>query len=139
MAQGSVTKAGYRRVRVPGSRRLRMEHVVVWEARHGPIPPGMELHHRNRDKLDNRIENLQLVTRLEHKRLHGGCILVGSIWWKPCHDGGVLQPVDNYYRKPDGSIMSVCRGCAIRRAVRSKQRHRQRHSGQHSQVGDVSA
>jgi hypothetical protein len=101
-----------------------MEHVLVWEAHHGPVPPGRELHHVNGNKLDNRIENLQSVTRLEHKRIHSGCVLRDGTWWKPCHQCAVLQAVENYYRKPDGSVMPICRFCAIRRAVRNKQRRR---------------
>jgi hypothetical protein len=135
MAKGYVTKAGYRRIRVPGTRRLRMEHVVVWEAHHGPVPPGLELHHVNGDKLDNRVENLRPVTRLEHKRIHGGCVWDGVVWWKPCRGCGVLQPVEHYYPKPDGSIMSICRRCAIRRAVRHKRIRRLREAGVACQVG----
>lgn len=37
-------------------------HRVVWEAVHGPIPPGMVINHRNGVKDDNRIENLEVVT-----------------------------------------------------------------------------
>ena len=124
MSTGYVTKFGYRRVRMPGTKRFRMEHVLVWESRHGPVPPGRELHHVNGNKLDNRIENLQSVTRLEHKRIHSGCVLRDGTWWKPCHHCAVLQPVENYYRKPDGGVMPICRSCAIRIAVRNKQRRR---------------
>lgn len=46
------------------------EHRVVWEEAYGKIPPGMIIHHKNGDSKDNQIENLQLVTFLEHMDIH---------------------------------------------------------------------
>lgn len=43
---------------------------LVWEAANGPIPAGRIIHHRNEDPLDDRLENLQMVTRSEHMRIH---------------------------------------------------------------------
>lgn len=43
---------------------------LVWEAANGPIPPGGIIHHVNERPLDDRLENLQLVTRAEHARIH---------------------------------------------------------------------
>lgn len=37
-------------------------HRVIWIAQNGVIPEGMVVDHINNDKLDNRIENLQLLT-----------------------------------------------------------------------------
>ncbi len=45
-------------------------HRMVWESAHGPIPEGYELHHRNGDKRDNRLENLELLTPAEHAARH---------------------------------------------------------------------
>lgn len=44
----------------------------VWERAHGPIPAGMVIHHVNRDCGDDRLENLQMLTRREHDALHAG-------------------------------------------------------------------
>lgn len=38
-------------------------HRVVWEEHNGAIPEGMTVDHINNDKTDNRIENLQLLSR----------------------------------------------------------------------------
>jgi hypothetical protein len=43
------------------------EHRYIWEIHNGPIPKGMEIDHINRDKEDNRIENLRCVTRKENQ------------------------------------------------------------------------
>ena len=45
-------------------------HRDVWESVHGPIPKGCEIHHRNEDAGDNRVENLELVTPASHQHLH---------------------------------------------------------------------
>lgn len=45
-----------------------MAHRAIWSYFNGPIPPGMEVNHKNGIKTDNRIENLELVTRSENVR-----------------------------------------------------------------------
>lgn len=51
-------------------RRWKFEHRYVWERARGQIPRGYEVHHRNEDKLDNRIENLQLMRKRDHLVMH---------------------------------------------------------------------
>lgn len=43
---------------------------VVWESRHGPIPRGRVIHHRDRDTLNDDPSNLQALTRKEHALEH---------------------------------------------------------------------
>lgn len=46
-------------------------HVLVAEAFLGPIPPGGQVHHRNEDKIDARVENLKVTpSRLAHAEHH---------------------------------------------------------------------
>ena len=47
------------------------EHLVVWCSAGNARPSDDEtLHHRNEDKTDNRIGNLELLTRGDHNSLH---------------------------------------------------------------------
>lgn len=47
-------------------------HILVWEDFYGKsIPEGYVIHHLNRDKTDNRIQNLQCCKASEHTRFHG--------------------------------------------------------------------
>jgi hypothetical protein len=76
-AGSSVASNGYVKVRVGKDHPLAdpngyaYEHVVVWCAAGHPRPPrGFILHHRNEDRTDNRLGNLELLTRAAHNRLH---------------------------------------------------------------------
>ena len=44
---------------------------AIWQGAFGPIAPGFVIHHRNGDIEDNSLENLQLMSLIEHGRLHG--------------------------------------------------------------------
>lgn len=124
---GSVSEKGYIRVWDIRQQRLRMQHVVVWEERFGPVPAGVQIHHKNENKLDNRIENLEALTPLEHKREHSGCELRDGEWWKPCKVCGVFKPLDRehwYFAKDGRPAYSWCRPCHVARVVREKQARR---------------
>lgn len=134
-AQHHITKKGYVRFRVPpnmaarDSGKLRLGHDWVWEQHHGIIPEGMQVHHKNEDKQDNRIDNLELIDPLTHKRLHGGCELRDGVWWKPCNKCGVVKEVNdnNWYKINKGKwIMPICKPCHVQEAVESKRIRRER-------------
>lgn len=89
-------RSKYKRVRVAGKNKK--EHRIIWEGINGPVPEGYELHHINEDPRDNRIENLQLLTRNEHMKVHG-------------------MSVVEYGTK-------VCRACSIQKSVAEFKMHK---------------
>ncbi len=45
-------------------------HRAIWEYYYGEIPEGYDIHHRDENKSNNVISNLQPLTKSEHKTLH---------------------------------------------------------------------
>lgn len=68
---------GYRRIRI-GRLGTLTAHRLVWLALRGSIPVGLEVNHKNLDKGDNRIDNLELVTHTEnvHHAIANGVVRV---------------------------------------------------------------
>jgi len=66
---GVKIQNGYRVMRV-GVWKYKYEHRLVWEKVNGKIPIGCVIHHINENKLDNRIENLQMLSKSGHIKLH---------------------------------------------------------------------
>lgn len=55
-----------------GKRRWFRVHRLVWEAFYGPVPDGYEINHKDTNPRNNRLENLNLLTRSENIRWAGG-------------------------------------------------------------------
>lgn len=63
--------AGYRIVKLTltsGKRFSTSAHRIQWVKHHNSIPDGFEINHKDMDKDNNRIENLELATRKENIR-----------------------------------------------------------------------
>jgi len=116
-----MARYGHPRLRRPKACRVNgrtvLEHRLVWEKHHGPIPDGMQVHHTNGDERDNRVENLQLVTPAEHRHIHAGYELREGVWWKRCRACGEAKPLSEFYRYcyyPYDGAISYCKPCHCR-------------------------
>lgn len=70
---GNISQSGYKRMYIDrgGRRELIFEHRYLMELQIGrKLTRDEVVHHINGDKLDNSIENLQLMTRSEHALHH---------------------------------------------------------------------
>lgn len=59
-AVGVVNTAGYKVVNIKG--KIYLIHRIIWEMFNGPIPEGMQIDHIDRNRLNNHLWNLRLVT-----------------------------------------------------------------------------
>lgn len=55
---------------LPGKSNAAWQHRWMWEQANGPIPVGMEVHHSNDDKSDDRLKNFELLPSGEHQSIH---------------------------------------------------------------------
>ena len=116
------TTKGYIRFANDGEGKHRFEHCIIWENHHGKIPLGMQIHHKDFDKANNKISNLQLVTPLEHKRLHSGCRLVKGEWEKPCKGCGKYKGCnkENWYFSRGWINGKLCKKCFIQKSLETR-------------------
>lgn len=61
----------YRRGNTTPDNPERWLHRYVWHKHKGPIPDGYSVHHRDEDKTNNAIENLELLSFEDHAKHHG--------------------------------------------------------------------
>ena len=80
-----LSEHGYVRVRVGRDHPLAdpngyaYEHLIVWCSAGRPKPSkGELLHHKDDDKTNNQLSNLEVLTRAEHNRLHNATKTRGS-------------------------------------------------------------
>ncbi len=91
--EGQITKYGYKRITIPNGRRIH-EHSYIVEQHIGRrLKKGEIIHHINGDRLDNRIQNLELCTQSLHINKHrsqlingrktDGLKIINWNWFKP--------------------------------------------------------
>lgn len=74
-------KKGYRTVKimVDGVQTSTPAHRLVWRTLVGPIPAGLTINHKNGNKRDNRLGNLELATYAEQVRHAREILKVGRL------------------------------------------------------------
>lgn len=83
---GSPNEFGYLKIGI--GKKVYSAHRLAWVYLYGEIPEGVEIDHVNRNKSDNRIANLRLVTHqqnMENQKTHvtNKSGYKGVSWWAP--------------------------------------------------------
>lgn len=61
-----------------GAKRRKFLHRAIYEASNGPIPRGHHIHHKDKDTLNNLLDNLECLSKESHEILHGKGVKVGN-------------------------------------------------------------
>ena len=66
--RAKAIKGGYRCFHLcsAGIRKYRPAHIMVWQSFVGPVPEGLEINHKDGDRDNPRLDNLEVVTRSEN-------------------------------------------------------------------------
>jgi len=115
---------GYPRCHAKGKE---LVHVQVWEGVNGPVPVGCVVHHRDLNKMNWEVDNLELLTRGDHLRVHAGWIRDKDGKWthKICSRCKKLLLLSSFVSST-GKLRSRCKECnvAVKSAWQTKNKER---------------
>ncbi len=87
-------------------------HVYVWEKVNGEKPKGYDIHHKDFNKKNYKIENLELMIQSDHFRIHAGWIREGGMWTKkPCKECKKLLNLNKFYQRKGMTPDNNCIEC----------------------------
>lgn len=110
-------QSGYAVIRLYG--KVRPVHVLEWEQVNGPKPEGMFLHHIDKDRSNWNINNLQLLSRSDHQRIHEGWIREDGVWTKKlCKKCNRTLPLRKFWIKKGNKPHWHCIKCSTKTVVR---------------------
>jgi hypothetical protein len=91
------------------------EHILVAWVKYGRMPDvGEEVHHINEDKHDNKPDNVEIITKIAHQKLHGAQRAVDPVILKCAFCNKDFELAPNKYRSAlkTGQTIHCSRRCS---------------------------
>jgi hypothetical protein len=104
--KGMVSDRGYGLVKIGGKKRK--AHRVMWELTYGPIPAGLEPHHKCENKRCVRPGHLELVTKEEHLDLSPRNITMQNRAKEECKNGHPFDEANTLWRSNGARTCRIC-------------------------------
>ena len=87
-------------------------HILIWERANGEKPKGFNIHHKDNNKGNFTLENLEILSESDHKRIHVGWIRKGNQWIaKPCSGCGKILSLNQFYPRKGYTPSALCKKC----------------------------
>lgn len=88
-------------------------HILVWEREYGEKPKKYEIHHKDLDKTNFSLGNLELLSSSDHHKVHAGWIKTNEEWsHKPCNGCNKILPLSDFYERKT-TPSALCKSCHI--------------------------
>ena len=79
-------------------------HRYVWEYYNGEIPKGFDIHHKDGNRYNNDISNLECIEHVEHEQLHGKNLSEEERAWRRNNLNNTARPKAIVWHKSDAGI-----------------------------------
>jgi hypothetical protein len=106
-------------------RRMRLAHIVAWEAENGPVPEGRELDHLCRRRNCVRVSHLEAVTKRVNVQRSMRYLLTRGRCYSGLHE--IRSEADLYYKGASRKCMG-CRECYRELKHKGERQRRERTS-----------
>ena len=98
-------------------------HILVWEKQNRIKPKGYDIHHKDFDKSNYHIENLELLSFSDHKKVHANWIRIKGKWIaKPCKDCKNVLPLGAFYQRKGLTPSNNCINCSKKKGLENNRR-----------------
>jgi len=131
-------KKGYPTIWLNEEGKDKKVHILVWEEKNGKKLKGYDIHHKDFDKTNYELTNLELLSYSDHRKVHANWVRLDGEWIaKPCKDCKKVLPLNAFYQRKGLTPSHYCIECAKvrfqKRNTEEYKKHRKKYMKQYYQ------